>query len=151
MQVRQIQSNGDQRTFAVIMDTGDEAMEQVCRFAQRERISGAQITGIGAFERALLRYFDWDKKEYRDIPVDEQVEVASLIGDIGEDERGEPAVHIHLVVGRRDGGALAGHLKTGHVRPTLELIVTELPTHLCRRKDAETGLNLIKLREGATR
>jgi len=149
MQVRQIQSSGDQRTFAVIMDTGDEAMEQVCRFAHRERITGAQITGIGALEKAVLRYFDWDKKEYREIPVDEQVEVASLMGDIGEDEQGEAAVHIHLVVGRCDGSALAGHLKAGHVRPTLELIVTESPTHLCRRKDAETGLNLIQLREPA--
>ena len=150
MQVRQIDSSGEQRTFAVIMDSGDEAMEQVCRFATSERIAGAQMTGIGAFKKAVLRYFDWEAKQYRDIPVDEQVEVASLIGDIGEDEHGKPAVHIHLVVGRRDGSALAGHLKTGHVRPTLELIVTESPAHLCRRKDAETGLNLIDLERAAT-
>jgi predicted DNA-binding protein with PD1-like motif len=147
MQARQIHGSGRQRTFAMIMETGDEAFEEVCRFAEREGLSGAQITGIGAFEKAVLRYFDWDAKEYRDIPVDEQVEVASLLGDIGEDEHGKPAVHIHLVVGRRDGSALAGHLKTGHVRPTLELIVTESPAHLCRRKDSETGLNLIDLGE----
>jgi len=147
MQVRQIHASDGQRTFAVVMDTGDEAMEQVGRFATREGIAGAQITGIGAFEKAVLRYFDWQARQYRDIPVDEQVEVASLIGDIGEDEQGRPAVHIHLVIGRRDGSALAGHLKTGHVRPTLELIVTESPAHLCRRKDAETGLNLIELGE----
>jgi predicted DNA-binding protein with PD1-like motif len=146
MQVRQIHGSGRQRTFAVIMATSDEAMSQICRFAEREDITGALITGIGAFERAVLRYFDWDAKQYRDIPVDEQAEVASLIGDIGEDEQGRSAVHIHLVVGRRDGSALAGHLKTGHVRPTLELIVTETPAHLCRRKDATTGLNLIDLR-----
>ena len=147
MQERQIHGSGSQRTFAVVMDTGDEAMEQICRFASRQGITGAQITGIGAFKNAVLRYFDWSTKEYRDIPVDEQVEVASLLGDIGEDELGNPAVHIHLVVGLRDGSALAGHLKTGYVRPTLELIVSETPSHLCRRKDPETGLNLIDLRE----
>jgi predicted DNA-binding protein with PD1-like motif len=146
MQVRQIHGSGRQRTFAVIMETSEEAMSQICRFAEREDITGALITGIGAFERAVLRYFDWDARQYHDIPVDEQVEVASLIGDIGEDEQGRAAVHIHLVVGRRDGSALAGHLKTGHVRPTLELIVTETPAHLCRRKDATSGLNLIDLR-----
>jgi predicted DNA-binding protein with PD1-like motif len=150
MQVRQIHASGDQRTYAVVMDSGDEAVEQVRRFAAREGIAGAQVTGIGAFEKAVLRYFDWEEKQYRDIPVDEQVEVASLIGDIGEDEHGRPAVHIHLVLGRRDGSALAGHLKTGHVRPTLELIVTESPAHSCRRKDAETGLNLIDLKGAAT-
>jgi predicted DNA-binding protein with PD1-like motif len=149
MQARQIHASDGQRTFALILDTGDEAMEQVRRFAEREGVAGAQVAGIGAFEKAVLRYFEWEAKEYRDIPVSEQVEVASLIGDIGENEQGEPEVHIHLVLGRRDGGALAGHLKTGHVRPTLELIVTETPAHLCRRKDAETGLNLIRFDQEA--
>ena len=147
MQAQQIHSSDGQRTFALVLDTGDEAMEQVRRFAERKGVSGAQVTGIGAFETAVLRYFDWEAKEYRDIPVSEQVEVASLIGDIGENEQGQPEVHIHLVLGRRDGSALAGHLKIGHVRPTLELIVTESPAHLCRRKDARTGLNLIELRD----
>jgi hypothetical protein len=72
MQVRQIHGSGRQRTFAVIMETSDEAMSQICRFAEREDITGALITGIGAFERAVLRYFDWDARQYRDIPVDEQ-------------------------------------------------------------------------------
>jgi predicted DNA-binding protein with PD1-like motif len=146
MHARQIHESDGQRTFVLVLDTGDEAMEEVRRFAGRERINAAQVTGIGAFEEAVLRYFEWEAKEYRDIPVSEQTEVASLIGDIGENEQGEPEVHIHLVLGRRDGSALAGHLKTGRVRPTLELIVTESPAHFCRRRDAETGLNLIALR-----
>ena len=149
MQTRQIHASDGQRTFALILDTGDEVMEQVRRFAERESVTGAQVTGIGAFEKAELRYFDWEAKEYRDIPVSEQVEVASLIGDIGENEQAAPEVHIHLVLGRRDGSALAGHLKRGQVRPTLELIVTESPAHLCRRRDPETGLNLIRLRDEA--
>jgi hypothetical protein len=31
------------------------------------------------------------------------------------------------------------------VRPTLEVIVTETPNHLSKRKDKETGLALIRL------
>ncbi len=149
MQTQQIHSESGQRTFAVIMDKGDEAMEKLKGFAEREGIDAAQITGIGAFEDVTLRYFDWQTKQYHDNPVNEQVEVAALVGDISEKEGGKPEVHIHLVVGKRDGTALAGHLKTGHVRPTLELIVTELPAHLRRRKDPETGLALIKLKQPA--
>jgi predicted DNA-binding protein with PD1-like motif len=146
MQQKLIDDAGGRRTFALVLDTGDEAMDEIMKFAVRERVTAAQISGIGAFETAVLRYFDWETKEYQDLPVDEQVEVASLLGDIGEDgEKGGPAVHVHLVAGRRDGSALAGHLKTGRVRPTLELIVTEVPSHLCRRKDPESGVNLIKL------
>jgi predicted DNA-binding protein with PD1-like motif len=75
-------------------------------------------------------YFDWDKKDYLKIPVREQVEVASLIGDVAEAPSGEPALYLHLVVGKRDGSAMAGHLGEAHVRPTLEVIVTESPAHV---------------------
>ena len=81
------------------------------------------------------------------IPVEEQVEVASLIGDIAVGPDGKPSVHVHAVLGRRDGTALAGHLQEGHVRPTLEIIITELPAHLCKVKDAESGLALISARK----
>jgi uncharacterized protein len=77
------------------------------------------------------------------IPVEEQVEVASLNGDIAVGPDGKPSVHVHAVLGRRDGTAMAGHLQEGHVRPTLEIIITESPTHLCKAKDAESGLALI--------
>jgi predicted DNA-binding protein with PD1-like motif len=49
-----------------------------------------------------------------------------------------------IVVGTRDGSAKAGHLGEGHVRPTLEVVVTESPAHLRKVKDAETGLALIR-------
>jgi uncharacterized protein len=39
---------------------------------------------------------------------------------------------------------MAGHLGTGQVRPTLELVVTESPAHLRKVKDATTGLALIE-------
>ena len=39
-------------------------------------------TAIDAFSEAVLGYFDWEKKDYEHIPVNEQVEVFSLIGDI---------------------------------------------------------------------
>jgi predicted DNA-binding protein with PD1-like motif len=92
-----------------------------------------------------LLYFDWQKKDYLKIPVREQVEVASLIGDIADDPEGKPVLHIHIVVGTRDGSAKAGHLGEGHVRPTLEVVVTESPAHLRKVRDTETGLALIRL------
>lgn len=144
MQSRLIHEDSGQRTFAVILETGDEVMASLQAFAESEKLSAAQITAIGAFSRAVLAYFDWETKEYRPIPVEEQVEVASMLGDVtltGD----KPSIHAHLVLGCRDGQALAGHLKEGHVRPTLEVIVTESPAHLCKRKDAESGLALIRV------
>jgi uncharacterized protein len=147
MQYRLLHEDRGHRTFAVILQTGDEAMSCLKAFAEKEGIAAAQLTAIGAFREARLAYFDWDAKSYQPIPVAEQVEVASLVGDIAQAD-GKPSVHVHAVLGRRDGTALAGHLQNGHVRPTLEVIVTESPAHLCKVKDVESGLALISPRVG---
>jgi uncharacterized protein len=132
------------RTFAVIMETGDEAMSCLQTFVEKERVSAAQFTAIGALSDAKLSYFDWEQKKYLPIPVTEQVEVASLIGDVALSPEGKPALHIHVVLGRRDGSALAGHLAEAHIRPTLEVILTEPPAHLVKAHDPESGLALIR-------
>jgi predicted DNA-binding protein with PD1-like motif len=145
MKSKLVHESDGQRTFVAVLDTGDEVMACLKRLAREQGLAAAQITAIGALSDATIAYFDWDTKKYIDIPVKEQVEVASLNGDIGIDDDGNPALHIHLVLGKRDGSAVAGHLTQARVRPTLEVIVTESPAHLRRRKDAETGLNLIKM------
>ena len=144
MQQKQIHQSEGQRTFAVVLEPGEEVMDCLKRFVASEKIGAAQITAIGAFRDVVLMYFDWDKKDYTRIPVKEQVEVASLIGDVATGPDGKPSLHIHLVVGKRDGNAMAGHLAEAHVRPTLEVIVTENPAHLRKVKGKESGLPLIR-------
>jgi predicted DNA-binding protein with PD1-like motif len=141
MKAKQINDEG-RKTWAVVFDTGDEMVAGLTEFAKREGLAASQITAIGAFQDATLGYFDLEEKDYRRIPVREQVEVLALIGDIAL-ANGEPKLHLHVVVGRRDGSAMGGHLLSAHVRPTLEVIVTESPAHLRRRHDPETGLALI--------
>lgn len=143
MKTKLIHQADGQKTFAVVLQTGDEAVSCLKTFAERERLNAAQITAIGALSHAVLGYFDWDEKKYHRIPVTEQAEIASFIGDIVLAEDGQPSLHAHVVLGRRDGTALAGHLFEAHVRPTLEIIVTESPEHLRKRHDPESGLALI--------
>lgn len=145
MKSRMLHKEGGRRTYVVVLDTGDEIMSCLREVARSEELSAAQISAIGAFSSATLLYFDWETKEYRKIPVREQVEVAALLGDIVLDKEGGPALHIHTVLGKRDGTAMAGHLEAAHVRPTLEVLITESPPHLRRLKDAESGLPLIQL------
>jgi uncharacterized protein len=143
MKSRLIHDHEGQRTYALIFETGDEAMAGLKKFAEAQDLGAAQITGIGAFKDVTLGYFNWDKKEYQKIPVNEQVEVLSLIGDVAQ-EKGKPKVHVHMVVGRSDGSTRGGHLMEGHVRPTLEVILTESPAHLRKEHDEESGLALIR-------
>src|SRR5919108_2523318 len=133
------------RTFAVVLNRGEQVCHSLLSFAAEHNISAASVSGIGAFARATLGFFDWGRKNYDRIPVEEQVEVLSLAGDIALAPEGTPQLHLHVVLGKRDGSAHGGHLLEAEVRPTLELVITETPPDLRRRHDPESGLALIAL------
>ena len=137
-------AEGAQKTYAVVFDAGDEMMQGLTQFAEEAGLDAAHFTALGAFERATLGYFDLDTQDYVHIPVDEQVEVLSLVGDIAVKD-GQPQIHAHVVVGKRDGTAHGGHILEAYVRPTLEVTLSETPAHLKRRMVEEFGLALIDL------
>jgi predicted DNA-binding protein with PD1-like motif len=56
-------SEDAQRTFAVILNTDDEAVGCLTAFAKEHRLSASQFTGLGAFRDCVLGYFDWQKKD----------------------------------------------------------------------------------------
>jgi predicted DNA-binding protein with PD1-like motif len=136
-----------QRTFALVFDKGDEVVEGLTNFAAEGGLGAASFTAVGAFGGATLGYFDRERKEYQKIPVEEQVEVLSLLGDVALKD-GEPQVHAHVVLGRSDGTTRGGHLLEADVWPTLEVILVETPGHLQKTTDEETGLALIDTGEG---
>jgi predicted DNA-binding protein with PD1-like motif len=133
-----------EKTYAVVFDKGEEVMAGLQDFAGKNNLGGSHLTAIGGFSDMTLGYFDREKKEYKKIPLDLQVEVLSLVGDIALEES-KPKVHVHVVVGLADGTTRGGHILEAHVWPTLEVIVVESPQHLQRKTDPETGLALISL------
>jgi predicted DNA-binding protein with PD1-like motif len=118
-------------------------MACLMKLAAREGITAAQFTAIGAFSSAVLGYFDWQTKDYRRNLVDEQVEVASLTGDIAVGDDGTPSLHIHCVLDRRDRNSPRRLSDRRYVRPTLQVVLVESPAHLRKRHDRENGLALI--------
>ncbi len=136
--------DAEQKTFALVFAKDDEVVQELTRFAKEHDLAYSHYTDIGAFKNALLGFFDRAKKDYQKIPIDEQVEVLSLIGDIAL-SRGDPKLHAHAVLGKADGAACGGHLLEARVWPTLEVVLTESPAHLRRKLDEETGLALIDI------
>src|SRR5262249_43774484 len=130
------------KTLAIIFETGDEVIASLTAFAKSQSLRGGYFTAIGAFQSVILGYFDWDKKNYKRIPINEQVEVLSLTGDVALD-KGEPKVHAHVVIAKSDGTAHGGHLLEANVRPTLELIFTGSQRALRRSYDPMSRLDLI--------
>jgi uncharacterized protein len=132
----------DQTSFVLIFDKGDEFIEAMTSFAREKKLGGSHFTAIGAFRDVMLGYFDCKIHNYKQIPIVEQVEVLSLVGDIALKDN-SPQIHAHVVLGKADGTAHGGHVLEAHVWPTLEVVLTESPTHLHRKIDPETGLALI--------
>ena len=133
------------QVHVVVLDSGEEAFAALTRFANEAELSAASLTAIGAFERATVGWFDFASRSYRKIEVNEQCEVLSAIGDVAVGDDGKPSLHVHIVLGLADGSTRGGHLLAGTVRPTLEVILTEVPATLRRKKRADLGIALIDL------
>ncbi|HEX6179085.1 MAG TPA: PPC domain-containing DNA-binding protein [Thermoanaerobaculia bacterium] len=133
------------RSFLLVFARGDEIAKTLVAFAEREKISGARFTAIGACERATIKYWNGDESAWEQIEVDERVEVIALNGSIGRGEDGKPRIHAHVAFGKRDGSAVGGHFEEGRVNPTLELFLDVLREPIQRKKDERTGLPLIAL------
>jgi predicted DNA-binding protein with PD1-like motif len=124
------------------LEAGEEAMASLRSWAAAEKIGFAMLWAIGAMRRATLGYFDPTAAIYHPIPVEEQVEVLSMTGNVALGEDGAPIVHAHVVLGRSDGSTVGGHLIEGYVFPMLEVVVRVFPEPVYRRADPTIGLTL---------
>jgi hypothetical protein len=145
MKWKLVADNAGERTYVLVLDPGEEAFETITSFANEKRLSAASLTALGAFSEAAVGWFDLTAKSYRKIPVAQQCEVLSAIGDVAIDDKDKPSLHMHVVLGLSDGTTRGGHLLSGAVQPTLEVMLTETPAHLRRKRRPELGLALIDL------
>jgi predicted DNA-binding protein with PD1-like motif len=135
-------TEGEERTFVLIFDQGETVIAPLMAFAKKHRLTGSRLSGIGALSQVTLGYFDLTQKTYVEIPLHEQVEVLSLVGNLAL-HHGDHKVHAHIVVGKRDGTAHGGHLLEATVNPTLEIMLIESPSYLQRQFDPAIGLALL--------
>ena len=108
MKSRKIAGDAGAETRVVILESGEEAFATLTKFSNETQITAASLTAIGAFEKAIVGWFDFEKNVYKKIPVDEQCEVLSAIGDVAVGDDGKASLHVHVVLAfptaRRAGG-----------------------------------------------
>ena len=119
-------------------------MEELASFAAREDIGSAEVSGIGAFQRAVVGFYDPATRDYDKLAVDDDTEVLALNGNLSLLE-GAPRVHLHATLSRRDGSTVGGHLFEGTVGATVEMFVREEPGPLRRLPDEAVGIPLLDL------
>ena len=110
------------RSFRLLFAKGDDVRAGLADFAAKNHLTDAHFTAIGALDSAVIGWSDRPKKAFKTVALDEEMEVASLTGNIVPDKDGKPVVHIHCVVALlRNGAVYAGHLLRGRVSLTMQL------------------------------
>ncbi len=130
--------------FLVRLDTGEEIVGALAAFAHAHSIDAAAVSGIGSAYDVVLGYFDRATKTYDRHPVEGDVEIVSLLGNVALKE-GRAFAHLHVTVSGRDYRAIAGHFFEGKAAGTCELIVRPMAGYVQRTKDEATGLYLLDL------
>jgi hypothetical protein len=120
---------------------GDEVHPSLVQIAERERIFGGWLSGIGAASEVELGYYDLERKDYDRLQMEGDVEIASASGTLGLVD-GKPFVHLHAVVSDRRCETRGGHLFRAVAAATLEFVIFVADMPIERTRDEETALNL---------
>lgn len=142
VKVKLLSTNGETKTYAVIFSSGDEVNSGLTEFAQKYDVKSAHYTAIGDAMSAKIGFYDYDRKMFKEIPINEPCEITSLVGDIAIFD-GKPVAHSHVTLAVSDGTVRGGHLLQLVVGPTLEIFITVEPTALQKRLDPRYGAGVI--------
>jgi len=129
--------------YVLRLDEGEEVVDTLRRFLVDHDIMAGYFVAWGAFSRLKLAFYQPDVGEYKERTFHQQLEVASLLGNIAC-LNGEPAIHAHLTAGDEEFRTYSGHLAEGTVRPMLEVFVTPLPGELHRIRNERTNLAVLE-------
>lgn len=123
----------------------DDIAESIRKSAQQNGVKAGVFILIGALKQAVLGCYK--NGEYVITEIRGHVEVASCMGNIALDEKGENVVHAHMVVSNEKSETFGGHVMKGClVGPTAELVIIEATgVELHRLLDEKTKLRLLKL------
>lgn len=130
--------------FARILEDED-LTEAIKKRLEESGIRAGVFNVIGTLKEATLGFYK--EGEYQNVRVGGPLEIASCMGNIGADAKGEVLIHAHLVVSNENCEAFGGHLmKDSHVGATAELVMIEATgVNLQKVFDPKTKLNLWKL------
>jgi predicted DNA-binding protein with PD1-like motif len=133
-----------ENTYLVRLVRGEEIHTTLKSFCQQHGITAGWLTGIGALMQAELGYFHRERKEYSWKIVNTDHELISLMGNISIKD-GEPWLHLHAALSDEHFQVTAGHLKSGVISVTGEIILHPLPSTVTRTFDPAFNSYLLDL------
>ncbi len=135
-------SKGFGGKYFVRIDKGEEIIQSLKIFCEKNSITSGSITGIGAVSKATIGFFDTKTKQYHQKELKEGYEIANLVGNISIMDN-EIYFHIHATLSDADCNAFGGHLNSAVVSGTCEIIIDAISGEMGRKHDKGIGLNLL--------
>ena len=121
---------------------GGDLLDELTGLARREGVRTGTVSAIGAVSRARIGFYDQAARVYRDLDLDQPLEICSCLGNISLKD-GEVFVHAHVVLADDAGETRGGHLCPGTVIFAAECRIDEIRSRqLERGYDDRTGLSL---------
>ena len=129
--------------YLVRVDRGEELVEKIVEFCQKENINGAWVEGLGAGDKVELSWYDLNKKEYIKKVFEEPFEIVNLSGNIALADK-KPLLHAHVTLTNTNFQSFGGHLHSLRISGTGEIKITNFNKIISRAMDYNTGLKLLK-------
>ena len=127
------------------VEPDEDIIDSIIEMIKKHNIKSGLINCIGALKKYTIGYLDFDSKEYLRKTFDEYVELVSCMGNISFKD-GEPVVHLHISIGKKDFTILGGHLvQPSIVSITGEVYIFEIDKKLIRTEDPQFGLSLLNI------
>ncbi len=108
--MRTYPSNDGKAAF-VSLERGEDLLDGLNRAVAELGLRAATLQVIGGLENATVGYFDTKEERYLEIATG-HVEICSGLGNVSIRD-GQPFIHLHLVLGERDGRCVGGHAMPG--------------------------------------
>jgi predicted DNA-binding protein with PD1-like motif len=134
----------DGQTIILVLEQGEDIVEQVTAIAQQQNGKFGTVSGIGACQGVELNFYNLETQTYEKRAVKEPLELISLLGNISHVDD-KPFAHLHATFGTNQYQTLSGHLTKAIVSATAEIVITMTDVDINRKHNSKIGLNLLDL------
>ena len=118
------------------IDRGEEICEQLKVICEKEGVTLASVSAIGAVG-------DFTVGVFKANTFTGDYEIVSLLGNVTELD-GKFYSHLHMSAGDEEGKVFGGHLNRAVVSATCEMVIEVMDGRVDRKFSDEIGLNLLE-------
>ncbi|HHW9998963.1 TPA: PPC domain-containing DNA-binding protein [Staphylococcus aureus] len=129
-------------TILLVLEKGEDIIECITTFADDQDLTFTSVSGIGACDDVVLKFFNLTTKQYEETHITEPLELTSLLGNISRLDNGHFA-HLHATFGTQSYQTFSGHLAKAIVSATAEIVLTVTDMDIQRTFNDSVGLNLL--------